>query len=176
MLITEHLCYFLLVNRPLGPSQSCPLAPPPLPTLHMRPPPKAQPASPSLQHSLRDPTDSGVGKAVTVVSAWSKEFILVSLFINYCFIFHTNNCSPTFAPPCNVSPSKPCLWFQSRSWAPRPLIQTLRYWTLLGYPSGTCLKTSTRPNNLIFYPSGAEVINLGAAVRCWITSIVLILG
>ena len=39
---------------------------------------------------------------------------LFLLFINYCVIFHTNNCIPTFAPPCinfcnpwvqNISPS-----------------------------------------------------------------------
>ena len=30
---------------------------------------------------------------------WNPEFILVLLFMNY-IIFHTNNCKPTFAPPC----------------------------------------------------------------------------
>ena len=30
---------------------------------------------------------------------WETPFILVLLFINYCIIFHTNNCKPTFAPP-----------------------------------------------------------------------------
>ena len=28
------------------------------------------------------------------------DFILVLLFTNYCIIFHTNNCKPSFAPPC----------------------------------------------------------------------------
>ena len=31
------------------------------------------------------------------------EFILVSLFINYCIIFHTDNCNPILAPPCIYS-------------------------------------------------------------------------
>ena len=35
----------------------------------------------------------------TVVSTWNTEFILVLLFINYCIIFHMNDCKPTFAPP-----------------------------------------------------------------------------
>ena len=26
--------------------------------------------------------------------------ILVLLCINYCIVFHTNNCKPTFVPPC----------------------------------------------------------------------------
>ena len=26
--------------------------------------------------------------------------IIVLLFVNYCIIFHTNNCKPTFVPPC----------------------------------------------------------------------------
>ena len=30
----------------------------------------------------------------------NTEFILVLLFINYCIIFHTNDCKPTCAPPC----------------------------------------------------------------------------
>ena len=29
----------------------------------------------------------------------TKQFIL-ALIIRYCIIFHTNNCKPTFAPPC----------------------------------------------------------------------------
>lgn len=33
------------------------------------------------------------------MSAGSAEFTLVSLLIHYCFIFHTNSCRPTFAPP-----------------------------------------------------------------------------
>ena len=28
------------------------------------------------------------------------QFVLVLVFIDYCIIFHTNNCKPTFAPPC----------------------------------------------------------------------------
>ena len=28
------------------------------------------------------------------------QFILILLFINYCIIFHRNNCKPTFVPPC----------------------------------------------------------------------------
>ena len=30
----------------------------------------------------------------------STEFTLVLSFINYCVIFHVNNCKPAFAPPC----------------------------------------------------------------------------
>ena len=35
----------------------------------------------------------------TVVSMQNTELILVLLFNNYCIIFHTNNCKPTFAHP-----------------------------------------------------------------------------
>ena len=28
------------------------------------------------------------------------QFILVLLLINYCILFHMNNCKPTFAPTC----------------------------------------------------------------------------
>ena len=31
--------------------------------------------------------------------------ILVLFFINYCSIFHMNNCKPTFAQPCVVATS-----------------------------------------------------------------------
>ena len=31
---------------------------------------------------------------------YAKQFIPVSLLINYCIIFHMNNWKPTFAPPC----------------------------------------------------------------------------
>ena len=36
----------------------------------------------------------------TFVITHMKQFIPVLLFINYCIIFHTNNCKPTCAPLC----------------------------------------------------------------------------
>ena len=33
------------------------------------------------------------------MSEQDTEFTLVLLFINYCIIFHVNNCKPTFASP-----------------------------------------------------------------------------
>ena len=41
----------------------------------------------------------GGEKAGLHLQACETQFILV-LFINYCIIFHTNNCKPTLAPPC----------------------------------------------------------------------------
>ena len=35
-----------------------------------------------------------------VLSLSNYCFRVVLLFNNYCIIFHTNNCKPTFAPPC----------------------------------------------------------------------------
>ena len=34
-----------------------------------------------------------------IICEYSKEFTLVLLSINYCSIFHTDNCQPTFAHP-----------------------------------------------------------------------------
>ena len=51
-------------------------------------------------------TEHGVGKSrlTTFVRQVTKvcvrQVILVVLLINYCIIFHTNNCKRTFAPPC----------------------------------------------------------------------------
>ena len=39
---------------------------------------------------------------IAVVSTWNTEFIPVLLFINYCIIFHMNNCKPAFAQPCRL--------------------------------------------------------------------------
>ena len=36
----------------------------------------------------------------TVMSTRNTEFILTLVFINYCIIFHTNNCEAAFVPPC----------------------------------------------------------------------------
>ena len=44
--------------------------------------------------------DTGWGKVGLQLEVYETEFILVLLHINYCIIFHTNNCKPTFAPPC----------------------------------------------------------------------------
>ena len=44
---------------------------------------------------------------VTVVSVRNAEFILVVLCVNYCIIFRTNSCEPSFGPPC-ISPSLGC--------------------------------------------------------------------
>ena len=41
-----------------------------------------------------------VGKGSFTVVSTEIQFILVLVFIHYCIIFHTNNCKPTFAPPC----------------------------------------------------------------------------
>ena len=43
---------------------------------------------------------AGVGKVGLQLWVCDTEFILVLLFINYCIIFHMNNCKPTFAHPC----------------------------------------------------------------------------
>ena len=44
--------------------------------------------------------DTGRDKSrFTAVSTSNTDCILISLFINYCIIFHTDNCVPTFAPP-----------------------------------------------------------------------------
>ena len=43
---------------------------------------------------------AGWGKSrFIVVSMQNEEFVLLLLFINYCIIFHRNNCKPTFAHP-----------------------------------------------------------------------------
>ena len=39
----------------------------------------------------------------TVASMWNTEFILVSLFINYCIIFHMNNCKPVLPHQLYIS-------------------------------------------------------------------------
>ena len=40
------------------------------------------------------------GKRRFTVWVHETQFLLVSLFVNYCIISHTNTCKPTFAPPC----------------------------------------------------------------------------
>ena len=42
--------------------------------------------------------NTGWGKS-RLSCEYMKQFILVLLFINYCVIFHMNNCKPTFALP-----------------------------------------------------------------------------
>ena len=58
-----------------------------------------QTSSPNLANPSTPRTGWGKSR-FTVVSMWHTEFFLVLLFINYCIIFHRNNCKPTFAPPC----------------------------------------------------------------------------
>lgn len=61
---------------------------------------------------------SGWASVGSQVSTGSTESVLGSLsFTSYCILFHTNNCTPTSAPPC-VSPSVAsphiCPWSASR--------------------------------------------------------------
>ena len=55
----------------------------------------------NLQKGDQPPLYTGWGTSrFTVFSTQSTEFILVSLFIYYCVIFHMNNHKVTCAPPC----------------------------------------------------------------------------
>lgn len=50
--------------------------------------------------TAREAGNTGWGRSrFTVVSTQNTEFILV-LLINYCTILYTNNCKPSFVPPC----------------------------------------------------------------------------
>ena len=41
-----------------------------------------------------------LGAKVVHSPEYTEQFILVLLFINYCVIFHMDNCKSTFVPPC----------------------------------------------------------------------------
>ena len=43
-----------------------------------------------------------VGKRKFTIVSVQKQFILLLIVINYCIIFHRNNCKPPFAPPCVI--------------------------------------------------------------------------
>ena len=59
-------------------------------------------------HYLKSPSIFSVailprtGRGRSTFRVVSTEFIFVLLFINYCIIFHTNNCKHTFAPHCVI--------------------------------------------------------------------------
>ena len=45
--------------------------------------------------------NKGWGKSrLTVERTQNTELILLLFLTNYCIIFHSSNCKPTFAPPC----------------------------------------------------------------------------
>lgn len=54
----------------------------------------------------KQPINTGLGKSrFTVVRRQNTEFVLILKFINYCIMFHADNCKPILAPPCRVNPS-----------------------------------------------------------------------
>ena len=67
----------------------------------------------------------------TVVSEQNTEYILVLLFINYCVIFHVNNCKPISALP-SIAPCGGALFVLQKA--------MLLKWTLLA--SDQCVSAS----------------------------------
>ena len=59
----------------------------------------------------------------TVLSMQNTEFSLISLLINYCIIFHMNNCKPTFSHACINS-----TWFYLWTQAPTVGVGTYTPW------------------------------------------------
>lgn len=54
--------------------------------------------------SIENLHHTGWGKnRFTVTLTQNMDFILVSLFINYCIVSHRNNCKLTFAPPSIIN-------------------------------------------------------------------------
>lgn len=86
-------------GRPPGPPPGPPPGLPPGPPPRGPPPRLPPPAPPGKAFYFQSEHLSGWGKGRSTVAIMQTQFILVALLINYCIIFYSTNCEPTFAQP-----------------------------------------------------------------------------
>ena len=65
-------------------------------------------------------------------SMQNTEFILVLFFINYCIIFHMNNCKSTFAHPLHSVALSKNINIDPRMSAPNSMETLSLLWKFLG--------------------------------------------